>query len=94
MNKSAYDILLRPLITERALHAQEDNQYTFEVALHANKVEIKNAVESAFEVKVVSVNTLVTKGDRVTRMRMRPGKKRDIKKAIITLAPGQALEYS
>lgn len=94
MSKNPYDILVRPLITERALHAQEDNKYTFEVALSANKKEIKAAVEKAFGVKVTSVNTVTTKGRNVQRMRMRPGKQADVKKAIITLAPGQALEYS
>lgn len=91
--KSPYDILIRPLITERALHAQELNKYTFEVALDANKQEIKSAVEKAFGVDVVSVNTVRTKGRTVQRMRMRPGKKRDVKKAIVQLAEGQALEY-
>jgi len=94
MAKNPYDILIRPLITERALNAQELNKFTFEVALSANKTEIKEAVEKAFDVNVVSVNTSTTKGQEVRRHRMRPGKKRDVKKAVITLAPGQALEYS
>lgn len=93
-SRNPYDILKRPLITERALHAQEMGKYTFEVAPDATKRQIKEAVEKAFGVKVLDVNTLNNKGRRVQRMRMRPGKKPDRKKAVITLAPGQALEYS
>ncbi len=94
MSRSAFDILKRPLITERALNAQEMNKYTFEVDSRASKREIKEAVESAFGVKVTSVNTVNIRGRRVQRQRMSPGKKRDLRKAIITLAPGQALEYT
>jgi large subunit ribosomal protein L23 len=92
--KNPYDILVRPLITERALAQQELGKYTFEVAPSANKKEIKTAVEKAFGVKVLAVNTTSIKGRVVLRNGMRPGKKRDVKKAVITLAPGQALEYS
>ncbi len=94
MSKSPYDILLRPVITEQALNGQIENKYTFEVSLDANKKEIRNAVEKAFGVKVVDINTVLTKGRAVNRFRMRPGKKPDVKKAIITLAEGQALELS
>lgn len=92
MTKSPFDILVRPIITEKALNSQELNQYTFEVALNANKAEVKFAIEKAFGVNVVSVNTVKTKGRAITRFRMRPGKKNDVKKAIITLAKGEALE--
>jgi large subunit ribosomal protein L23 len=92
--KNPYDILIRPLITEQALAAQELRKYTFEVALSANKKEIKTAVEKAFGVKVEAVNTKTIRGRVVIRHGMRPGKKRDVKKAVITLAPGQALEYT
>ena len=94
MSKNPYDILVRPLITERALNQKDLNKYTFQVALDANKKEIKTAIEKAFGVKVVSVNTVTTQGKAVRRMRVRTGKKNDTKKAIITLAAGQALELS
>jgi large subunit ribosomal protein L23 len=94
VSKSPYVILRRPLITERALLAQEQNKYTFEVALDANKAEIRGAVEKAFGVNVLSVNTVKTRGKRVFRPRTGEGKKRDVKKAIITLAEGQKLELS
>jgi large subunit ribosomal protein L23 len=92
--KNPYDILVRPLITERALAQQLLNKYTFEVAISANKKEIKTAVEKAFGVKVLDVNTTTKKGVKVVRFGRRPGKKADVKKAVITLAPGQALEYT
>lgn len=94
MSKSPYEILVRPMITERALNGQEHNQYTFQVAVSANKREIKNAVEQAFGVKVLAVNTVRTQGKAVHRAGMRPGRKPETKKAIITLAPGQALELA
>lgn len=93
MSKSPYDILIRPVITERALVSRGQNKYTFQVALTANKHEIKNAIEHAFGVTVVSVNTVTTEGKEVRRVKMRPGRKATIKKAIVTLAAGQALEY-
>ena len=92
--KSPYDILVRPLITERALHAQEQRKYVFQVAITANKIEIKSAVEKAFGVNVESVNTIRHKGKSIQRMRTPSGKRKSTKKAIITLAEGQSLEIS
>jgi len=94
MSNSPFDVLVRPIITEKALNEQLQNKYTFEVALNANKAQIKAAIEKAFEVNVVEVNTVKTKGREIKRFRMRPGKKPDVKKAIITLAEGEALEIS
>jgi large subunit ribosomal protein L23 len=92
--KSPFDILIRPVITEKALNGQELNKYTFVVAKSSSKPEIKAAIQEAFGVTVESVNTMVTKGRAVRRMRMRPGKRPDVKKAIVTLAKGEALELS
>lgn len=92
MSKSPYDILVRPLITERALAQEDQNKYIFQVALNANKTEIREAIETAFGVRVVSVNTVLTKGKNVVRMRTPSGRKRDVKKAIVKLAEGQKLE--
>lgn len=94
MTKSPYDILKRPVITEAALNGQQLNKYTFEVAIDSNKSEIKSAIEKAFGVNVTKINTIKTKGAEVRRQRMRPGKKPDVKKAIVTLAEGEALELS
>ncbi|MDX1971511.1 MAG: 50S ribosomal protein L23 [Candidatus Sumerlaeia bacterium] len=92
--KSPFDILIRPVITEKALNGQELNKYTFVVAKSSSKPEIKAAIQEAFGVTVESVNTMITKGRAVRRMRMRPGKRPDVKKAIVTLAKGEALELS
>lgn len=88
-----YDIVLHPLITEKATRASEQNQVTFKVALAASKPEIKAAVEGLFGVKVKRVNTIRVKG-KVKRFRGRPGKRSDFKKAIVTLAEGQSIDVS
>ena len=92
--KSPFNILERPIITERAtiLGDREDNaQYVFKVAVDANKIEIQRAIEKAFNVKVQSVNTIKVKG-KVKRQGRNRGKQSDWKKAFITLQPGQKLE--
>lgn len=83
--KTAYDIIKRPIITEKSMEAVGDKKYVFEVATDANKVEIRKAVEEIFGVKVMSVNTINVPG-KITRGRTgKPGKKADRKKAIIRL---------
>lgn len=93
--KSPYQIILRPLITEKALAGGDKTcpQYSFSVAKTANKREIKWAVETAYGVKVKSVNTVIRKGKvRYSRLRgTRSGKKPDVKKAIVALEPGQQI---
>lgn len=87
----ARDIIIRPVITERAFDMQEYNRYTFEVAKTANKVEIARAVEEIFDVKVVKVNTInVT--PKVKRIGYNEGVTRQWKKAIVTLAEGDTIE--
>lgn len=96
--KSPYQILVRPVITEKALRGgdekQAEKQYTFRVNIDANKREIKWAVETAYGVKVQSVNTVLTKGKaRHSRTRgAKAGKRADVKKAIVKLADGQQIE--
>ena len=84
-------VLLRPLVTEKATTLKdEQNQVSFQVALDANKVEIRHAVESIFGVNVVKVNTLNRPGKRKrNRGRSTFGKRADTKRAIVTLATGQ-----
>lgn len=89
----AYEIIRRPLITEKATLISEHNQVTFLVALDASKPEIKAAVESLFKVKVNAVNTLRQKG-KVKRFRGRLGQRAEIKKAIVTLAEGQSIDVT
>jgi large subunit ribosomal protein L23 len=89
---SARDILIRPLITEKATALMADNKYTFIVPLKANKVEIRQAVEQVFKVKVLDVNTIRVMG-KMKRMGRTQGRRPDYKKAIVKLAPGQSIEF-
>lgn len=87
----AYDTIVRPVITEKATMSSENGQVSFVVRNDATKLEIKAAVEMLFDVKVVSVNTLITKG-KIKMFRGRKGRRSDVKKAIVTLAEGQSIE--
>lgn len=82
--KSAFDIIKRPVLTEKSYDAMGDKKYTFEVAIDANKIEIKNAVETIFGVKVASVNTMRTMG-KIKRQGRFSGRTAEKKKAIVTL---------
>ncbi len=90
--KDAYSILKRPLITEKSMSLGPVGKYAFEVDMNANKIEIGQAVEQIFSVKVVSVNTLHVKGKARRRGRISHGMTPDWKKAYVTLAPGQRIE--
>jgi len=79
------DVLIAPVISEKSYGLLEDNRYTFIVAPHANKTEIKIAVEQVFGVKVISVNTLNRPGKR-KRTRFGYGRRKDTKRAIVTLS--------
>ncbi len=87
----ARDIIIKPVVTEKSVSLMEHNKYVFKVALSANKIEIKKAVEEIFKVKVVDVNTVRTKG-KVKRMGRYEGKTSDYKKAIVQLAEGDSIE--
>ncbi len=82
--KSAYDIILKPVITERSMEGISDKKYVFEVARDSNKIEIKKAVEEIFGVKVESVNTIRLPG-KEKRMGVHVGMTPARKKAVITL---------
>lgn len=86
-----YDVIVKPVITEKATMAAESNAYVFEVAKDANKPLIKEAVEALFDVKVKAVNTTITNG-KVKRFRGRPGVRKDVKKAYVTLEEGSAID--
>ena len=88
---AAYDTILRPIITEKATQASENGQVTFAVPLTATKPEIKAAVEMLFDVNVTAVNTILLKG-KSKMFRGRPGRRSDMKKAMITLAEGQNID--
>ena len=83
---NVYDIIIRPIITERSMADVANKKYVFEVAKTAGKVEIKNAVETAFGVKVKDVNTLNVHGKEKRRGAARPGMTRSWKKAYVQLA--------
>ena len=88
-----FDLLLKPVVTEKSTVGVENNQVTFKVALNATKPEIKEAVETVFGVKVNAVNTLSQQG-KVKRFRGVVGKRPDYKKAIVTLAEGETIDIT
>ena len=89
-----YDILKRPIVTEKS-NAQADNlrQYTFEVDQRANKIQVKDAVETAFNVKVVGVRIVSIPAKRGRYGRSTIVKKPALKKAVVTLAPGGTIQF-
>ena len=88
-----YDIIRKPVITEKATMASEANAVVFEVHKDATKPAIREAIEALFGVKVKAVNTLVTKG-KVKRFRGRLGRRNDVKKAYVTLEDGNAIDVT
>ena len=88
-----YDVIRRPIITEKATMASEATAVVFEVAKSAPKPPIQEAVEGVFGVKVKSVNTVLTKG-KVKRFRGRPGVRNDVKKAYVTLEEGNMIDVT
>lgn len=88
-----YDIILGPVITEKATNASEFNKVTFRVTLDATKPQIKDAIETLFKVKVDAVNTIRTKG-KTKRFRGIRGRRPDFKKAIVTLAEGHTIDVT
>lgn len=88
-----YDTIIRPLITEKTSIQKEDfNQVSFEVDRRANRVEIRRAVEKVFKVRVADVRTMQIKGKVKQRGRI-SGKRRDWKKAIVKLMPGERIDF-
>ena len=89
--KTAYDVVIRPIITEQSMEDLDIKKYAFEVAKDANKIEIKKAIEEIFGVHVTRVNTLNVK-PKTKRVRYIAGKTRTWKKAIVTVAEGQTID--
>ena len=88
-----YDIVLAPMITEKATNVSEHNQVIFRVALNATKWEVKAAVEGLFGVKVKAVNTIRVRG-KIKRFRGRLGQRSDYKKAVVTLVEAQRIDLT
>ena len=88
-----YDVIRKPLITEKSTMASENGAVVFEVAIDSTKPQIKEAVEGLFGVKVKAVNTSITKG-KVKRFRGQLGKRKDVKKAYVTLEEGITIDVT
>ena len=88
-----YDVIKKPIITEKATMASEANAVVFQVAMDANKPQIKEAVEQVFGVKVKAVNTTITKG-KAKKFRGRAGVRSDRKKAYVTLEDGNTIDVT
>ena len=88
-----YDVIRRPIITEKATMASEANALVFEVDIDANKPLIKEAVETLFSVKVKKINTSVLKG-KTKVFRGRKGERKDWKKAVVTLEDGNTIDVT
>ena len=89
----AYEIILKPIVTEKATLLSENNQIVFLVGIESSKIEIKKSVELIFGVIVNAVNTIRVKG-KVKMFKGKSGKRSDYKKAIVTLADGQSIDLS
>jgi large subunit ribosomal protein L23 len=93
VTERSFDVILAPVITEKATILSEQNKVVFRVAMDSTKDEIARAVEGLFSVQVLKVNTLITKG-KTKRFRGRLGVRSDVKKAIVTLAEGQSIDVT
>jgi large subunit ribosomal protein L23 len=89
---NVYQVLQRPILTEKTDYQRDDNQYVFEVARRANKHQIKEAVEAIFDVEVLSVNTMMMKPKRRRMGRKMVATRPAWKKAVVTLAPGERIQ--
>jgi large subunit ribosomal protein L23 len=85
--KFAYDVIIKPVITEKSMESVDDKKYVFKVAKDANKIEIKKAVEEIFGVKVMKVTTINMQGKKKRLRTAVPGSRPDWKKAIVKLTP-------
>ncbi len=90
---NTYDVIRKPIITEKATMASEANAVVFEVSIDANKPQIKLAVEELFGVKVKAVNTTITKG-KAKRFKGTMGRRKDVKKAYVTLEEGNTIDIT
>lgn len=88
-----YDVIVRPLITEKATIAAEQNKVVFRISPTANKKDVKDAVEAIFGVKVKAVNTINVEG-KEKKFRGQIGHRKDFRKAIVTLEPGQNIDVA
>lgn len=90
--EAAYSTITAPVVTEKSMMGSAHGQVTFRVPVDASKPQIKSAVEALFKVKVMAVNTSITKG-KTKRFKGVIGRRNDVKKAIVTLAEGQTIDF-
>lgn len=88
----AYSVIKTVVLTEKANQQMEEGKYTFKVAVNANKIDVKKAVEELFNVKVTSVNTMKYDGKRKRLRGMKMGRRAGFKKAVVTLAEGNTID--
>jgi large subunit ribosomal protein L23 len=93
MDARLYDVIVSPVVTEKATSASEHNQVVFKVRKDATKPQIKSAVEKIFGVKVKSVNTLIRMG-KIKRFKGTVGQQSDVKKAVVTLIEGETIDIT
>ena len=92
IHKDHRDVLLSPVVSEKSYGLLDENKYTFIVRPDANKTQIKIAVQQVFNVKVLAVNTINRQGKRKRSRGTQMGKRKDTKRAIVSLAPGERIE--
>ncbi len=88
-----YDVIVRPIVTEKSSQAIEQNKVTFKISPTATKHDVKAAVEAIFKVSVLKVNTINTEG-KMKKFRGKDGQRNDVRKAIVTLAAGQSIDFA
>ena len=88
-----YDVIVRPVVTEKSTAAAEQNKVTFKISPTATKKDVKEAVEKIFKVSVVKVNTINTEG-KMKKFRGKDGQRSDMRKAVVTLAAGQVIDFA
>ncbi len=88
-----YDVIVRPVVTEKSTRAAEQNKVTFKISPTATKKEVKDAVEAIFKVTVKKVNTINTEG-KMKKFRGKDGQRSDMRKAVVTLEAGQSIDFA
>ena len=88
-----YDVIVRPVVTEKTTRAAEQNKVVFKISPTATKHDVKAAVEAIFKVTVTKVNTINTEG-KMKKFRGKDGQRSDMRKAIVTLAAGQSIDFA
>jgi large subunit ribosomal protein L23 len=88
-----YDVIVKPVVTEKSAAAAEQNKVTFKISPTATKADVKAAVESIFKVSVLKVNTINTEG-KMKKFKGKNGQRSDVRKAIVTLAQGQTIDFA